>query len=312
MAEEFFTWLQREKRLELSAQQRQAVETTEGAVLLTATPGSGKTTVIVCRTAYLLREKKIPAGQILTLTFGKQSQLDMDRRFAALFPEMEKPRFSTLHALSLSILRRYCEITGGAMFSLLPDSAPVVRELLRKQILILERIVMLCKRHCTGIEPAVDDFRHTFHGLAAVRTRDVVLSDVFFEFFVAPTVHDDLRHAVCRVKILDQLIRAESGLARLAVYQRVRESAHVTGCHPGLRVHQNRRVEADIVLGLLHEFSPPGVLDVLFQFRAQWTVIPCIGQTAVNLGTRIDKPSVLREGNDFFHCNFSVYIAHVF
>ena len=87
MAEEFFTWLQREKRLELSAQQRQAVETTEGAVLLTATPGSGKTTVIVCRTAYLLREKKIPAGQILTLTFGKQSQLDMDRRFAALFRE---------------------------------------------------------------------------------------------------------------------------------------------------------------------------------------------------------------------------------
>ncbi len=58
----------------------------------------------------------------------------MDRRFAVLFPEMEKPRFSTLHALSLSILRRYCEITGGAMFSLLPDSAPVVRELLRKQI----------------------------------------------------------------------------------------------------------------------------------------------------------------------------------
>ena len=134
MAEEFFTWLQREKRLELSAQQRQAVETTEGAVLLTATPGSCQTTVIVCRTAYLLREKKIPAGQILTLTFGKQSQLDMDRRFAVLFPEMEKPRFSTLHALSLSILRRYCEITGGAMFSLLPDSAPVVRELLRKQI----------------------------------------------------------------------------------------------------------------------------------------------------------------------------------
>ena len=29
---------------------------------------------------------------------------------------------------------------------------------------------MLCKRHCTGIEPAVDDFRHTLHGLAAVRT----------------------------------------------------------------------------------------------------------------------------------------------
>ncbi len=46
------------------------------------------------------------------------------------------------------------------------------RELLLKHILILKRIMMLCKRHCTGIKPAVDYFGHTMHLLAAVRAGD--------------------------------------------------------------------------------------------------------------------------------------------
>ena len=94
----YLDWLQREKGILLSDQQRAAVENTDGAGLLVATPGSGKTTVIVCRTAYLMKEKGVPHSRILTLTFGKQSQMDMDRRFETLFPEMEKPKFSTIHA----------------------------------------------------------------------------------------------------------------------------------------------------------------------------------------------------------------------
>ena len=43
------------------------------------------------------------------------------------------------------------------------------RELLLKQFFIFKWIMMLCKWHCTGIEPAVDNFRYTLHGLAAVR-----------------------------------------------------------------------------------------------------------------------------------------------
>ena len=139
----------------------------------------------------------------------------------------------------------------------------------------------------------------------------MVRGDVVFELLITPAVYDDLRHAVCCMEIFNQLICAESGLAGLAVNQRVGESAHVSGCHPSLRVHQDRRVETDIVLGFLYELPPPGVLDILFQFCAQRTVIPCIGKTTVNFGARIDKPSVLRKGNDFFHCYFSVYIAHV-
>ncbi len=148
-------------------------------------------------------------------------------------------------------------------------------------------------------------------GLAAFRAGNVVLGDVLFEFFIAPAVDDDLRHTVGCMIIFNEFVRPKSGFAGLAVYQRVGESAHVSGCHPCLRVHQDRRVETDVVLGFLYKLSPPGVFDILFQFCAQRAVIPCIGQATVNFGTRIDKPSVLGKGNDFFHCYFSVYIAHV-
>ena len=99
----FFDWLKAEKGIELSRQQRAAVEKTEGAGLLVATPGSGKTTVIVCRTAYLMKVRGVPHSRILTLTFGKQSQMDMDRRFEKIFPEMEKPRFSRVSLTELTL-----------------------------------------------------------------------------------------------------------------------------------------------------------------------------------------------------------------
>ena len=129
----YFEWLKEKKGIELSTQQRAAVEKTDGAGLLVATPGSGKTTVIVCRTAFLMKEKGVPHRRVLTLTFGKQSQLDMDRRFAQLFPEMEKPRFSTIHALCLEILKRYSEMSGREMFALRQDCAQIVRQLLTEQ-----------------------------------------------------------------------------------------------------------------------------------------------------------------------------------
>lgn len=132
MRDEFFTWLQRSKGVVLSAQQRAAVENADATGLLVATPGSGKTTVIVCRTAYLMQALGVPAQRILTLTYGKQSQLDMQRRFSSWFAELEQPRFSTFHALCLDILRRYTAKSGGVMFDLMSDSGLVLRNILMK------------------------------------------------------------------------------------------------------------------------------------------------------------------------------------
>lgn len=130
--EAFFARLEREKGVRLNAEQRQAVSFSRGMALLAAAPGSGKTTVAVCRAARLLEEGTSP-GRILTLTFGRRSREDLAARFAALFPEWETPRVSTLHAMSLRILREGAARAGRELFGVLADPAPTVRRLLRQQ-----------------------------------------------------------------------------------------------------------------------------------------------------------------------------------
>lgn len=130
--EAFFARLEREKGVRLNAEQRQAVSFAKGMALLAAAPGSGKTTVAVCRAARLLEEGTSP-GRILTLTFGRRSREDIAARFAALFPEREMPRISTLHAMSLRILREGAARAGRELFGVLADPAPTVRRLLRQQ-----------------------------------------------------------------------------------------------------------------------------------------------------------------------------------
>lgn len=132
MDEAFFARLEREKGVRLNAEQRQAVSFAKGMALLAAAPGSGKTTVAVCRAARLLEEGTSP-GRILTLTFGRRSREDLAARFAALFPERETPRVSTLHAMSLRILREGAARAGRELFGVLADPAPTVRRLLRQQ-----------------------------------------------------------------------------------------------------------------------------------------------------------------------------------
>ena len=72
--------------LHLNGQQEEAVQATEGAVLLLAVPGSGKTTVLVSRLGYMLA-KGIAAERILTMTYTVAAAADMRRRFIALFGE---------------------------------------------------------------------------------------------------------------------------------------------------------------------------------------------------------------------------------
>ena len=82
--------------------------------------------------------------------------------------------------------------------------------------------------------------------------------------------------------------------------------------HPCLGIHQYRAVKSNVVGTFLHKFFQPGVFNIIFQQRSQRTVIPCIRQTAVDLGTGVYKTSALTERNDFIHTFFSHFSNHLF
>ena len=114
----------------LNEQQRTAVETVDGPVLLLATPGSGKTTVLVTRLGYMVHVQGLDPRSILTMTYTVAAAEDMRARYAAFFGE-ENARalqFRTINGVSASIIaytgRRH---VGREPFALLNDEGELNR-----------------------------------------------------------------------------------------------------------------------------------------------------------------------------------------
>ncbi|MBS7295434.1 MAG: UvrD-helicase domain-containing protein [Treponema sp.] len=90
---------------ELNPQQFRAVTTTDGAILIIAGAGSGKTRVITFRIAHML-DKGIPQSQILALTFTNKAAKEMETRIKELTQKkLQNLTVSTFHAFGVKVLR---------------------------------------------------------------------------------------------------------------------------------------------------------------------------------------------------------------
>lgn len=116
--EDFFERKKRQLNIQLNDVQKQAVQTTEGPLLLLACPGSGKTTTIIMRIGYLIEEHGVKPRRIKAITFSKASARDMQKRFAALFPDLPTADFSTIHSLAFTISKKWLA-KQGRQFTLL-------------------------------------------------------------------------------------------------------------------------------------------------------------------------------------------------
>lgn len=111
---------------------------TEGAVLLLAVPGSGKTTVLVTRLGYMTLALGIAPGKILTMTYTVAAARDMKNRFSAMFGEQAAAGldFRTINAVAVQIIGSYERRYGRKAFELLSDSsrqAALIGEIYREK-----------------------------------------------------------------------------------------------------------------------------------------------------------------------------------
>jgi superfamily I DNA/RNA helicase len=137
----------------LNPQQRLAVETTDGPVLILAGAGTGKTRVITTRVAYLLAQG-VPAANILAVTFTNKAAREMLERLEQIRPrqlpaaggkQADRPTICTFHSFGVRLLRRHIERLGYKKNFVIYDESD--------QVSVIKRILGQLHPQVAGVDP---------------------------------------------------------------------------------------------------------------------------------------------------------------
>ena len=168
----------------LNEQQRAAALDTEGAVLVTAGAGSGKTRLLTHRIAHLIQDLGVPAYNVLAITFTNKAAEEMKNRLYALVPEAADIWVSTFHSMCAKILRRHSAVIGyGSNFTIYSqdESERLIKQIVKDLHIEGDTIVKSAAR---GISSAKND------GLTPEQYRDryldyddvELITDIYIEY----------------------------------------------------------------------------------------------------------------------------------
>ena len=125
---------------DLNPEQRAAVETLDGPVLVLAGAGTGKTRVLTTRIAHILATGRARPSEILSVTFTNKAAREMKLRVGAMVGQIVEgmPWLGTFHSIGVKILRRHAELVGLKPDFTILDTDDQIR--LMRQILDAEDI----------------------------------------------------------------------------------------------------------------------------------------------------------------------------
>ena len=123
---------------DLNPEQREAVETLDGPVLVLAGAGTGKTRVLTTRIAHILNLGRAHPSQILAVTFTNKAAREMKNRVGQMVGQIVEgmPWLGTFHSIGVKILRRHAELVGlKSNFTILDtdDQIRVIKQLLEAE-----------------------------------------------------------------------------------------------------------------------------------------------------------------------------------
>ena len=127
----FIEYLKENHNIILNPQQQQAVQTIDGAVLLLAVPGSGKTTVVIARIGNMIYNNNVPPSEILTLTFSVAAARDMRERYVGIFGDefAGELQFKTIHSFCFGVIRQYERAMNTRAFDVIENNSKIIKQI---------------------------------------------------------------------------------------------------------------------------------------------------------------------------------------
>lgn len=153
----------------LNKEQYQAVKCTEGAVLVSAGAGSGKTRLLTHRIAYLITEKGVNPWNILAITFTNKAAGEMRERVHNLAPNGDAVTVCTFHSLCARLLRQYVSFLPeySANFTIYsdPDRNKILKDVFNEMLIDDEDTKDKLKWHFSNVKNEnmpIDKYAQTY------------------------------------------------------------------------------------------------------------------------------------------------------